>query len=284
MAEYRTIRMAFWTDPYIEGLPAEGKLIYVYLFTSPHTNNLGVLEISRPKIAFETGITVLQVDEYMAQLERDGKVITDGLKIWLTRFIKHQTSTSPKITQALRKLLPCVDSESLHRAICEHYPHIFEDSAALPCGTQKAVQGGDTLSIPHADGTNTVGILSGELEVEKEVEVEKEINISVGPDVPTDGSLPQALTMPVQVVEARPQKKFPPTVEEVAAYIAEKGYAIDPEMFHAHYESCNWMRGKTKITKWKACIATWKNNLGNGTGRYQSEAERLHRDPFAGVL
>ena len=57
MATYRTIRMDFWNDPYVEGMEPQDKLLYVYLFSSPHTNNLGVLTVSRRKIAFETGLT-----------------------------------------------------------------------------------------------------------------------------------------------------------------------------------------------------------------------------------
>ena len=47
MATYRTIRMDFWNDPYVEGMEPQDKLLYVYLFSSPHTNNLGVLTVSR---------------------------------------------------------------------------------------------------------------------------------------------------------------------------------------------------------------------------------------------
>lgn len=51
-----------------------------------------------------------------------------------------------------------------------------------------------------------------------------------------------------------------PTLDEVRAYIQEKGYDIDAEKFFNHYESSNWHRGKTKIVKWKSCIATWLRN------------------------
>lgn len=36
MATYRTIRMDFWNDPYVEGMEPQDKLLYVYLFSSPH--------------------------------------------------------------------------------------------------------------------------------------------------------------------------------------------------------------------------------------------------------
>lgn len=57
MATYRTIRMSFWNDPAIESLPPADKLLYLYLFTCPHANNLGVLSVSLRKMAFETGLS-----------------------------------------------------------------------------------------------------------------------------------------------------------------------------------------------------------------------------------
>lgn len=48
-----------------------------------------------------------------------------------------------------------------------------------------------------------------------------------------------------------------PTVEEVRAYCAEKGYAVDPERFVAHYESNGWMVGKSPMRSWKATCTTW---------------------------
>lgn len=52
----------------------------------------------------------------------------------------------------------------------------------------------------------------------------------------------------------------PPTLEDVKKYAAEKGFSINAEKFVAHYEAGNWMRGKTKITNWKACVRTWMQN------------------------
>ena len=60
-------------------------------------------------------------------------------------------------------------------------------------------------------------------------------------------------------------KFFPPTVDEVRAYCHEKGYHIDPSYFVDYYAANGWMRGKTKIKDWKACVRTWVKN-GNKTG------------------
>ena len=60
--------------------------------------------------------------------------------------------------------------------------------------------------------------------------------------------------------ERKPQKRFaPPSVEEVRAYIAEKGYThVNADSFVAFYESKNWMVGKNKMVSWHSCVAGWE--------------------------
>ncbi|GAB5444401.1 MAG: hypothetical protein Fues2KO_47500 [Fuerstiella sp.] len=56
-------------------------------------------------------------------------------------------------------------------------------------------------------------------------------------------------------------KKFtPPSVEEVAAYCRERGNSVDAQKFVDHYTANDWIRGKTKIKDWKACVRTWEGN------------------------
>lgn len=67
-----------------------------------------------------------------------------------------------------------------------------------------------------------------------------------------------------------------PTVEEIAAYIKEKGYSVDAESFFDYYESVGWKRGKTPMKDWKATVRTWnkKNKKGNDDD-YTSEYANL---------
>ena len=61
-------------------------------------------------------------------------------------------------------------------------------------------------------------------------------------------------------------KRFkPPTVEEVAAYIREKGYHINAEAFIDHYESNGWMVGKSHMKDWKATVRNWERRRQNNT-------------------
>jgi len=51
-----------------------------------------------------------------------------------------------------------------------------------------------------------------------------------------------------------------PSIQEVTDYCQERGNFIIPINFIDHYETNGWMRGKTKIRDWKACIRTWEKN------------------------
>lgn len=76
-------------------------------------------------------------------------------------------------------------------------------------------------------------------------------------------------------------KKFkPPTVDEVTEYCNERKNSVNPNKFIDHYESNGWMRGKTKIKDWKACVRTWENNdrgQNNGQNKFdnRSRAQRV---------
>lgn len=55
------------------------------------------------------------------------------------------------------------------------------------------------------------------------------------------------------------QPKFtPPTDEEVAAYVAEKGYHFNPAQFVPHYQSKGWKVGNQPMKDWRAACRTWE--------------------------
>ena len=77
-------------------------------------------------------------------------------------------------------------------------------------------------------------------------------------------------------VKKRTKKAFvPPTVEEVEAYILEKGYHFDAQAFIDYYEADDWHYGKDdnrkKVSNWKRCCATWANNNNNNTSLQTKE-------------
>jgi len=160
MAEYRTVRIGYWGDPYVENLSAQGKLVYLYLITSC-LNNLGILELSKRKIAFDTSLKVEEVERILAQLERDKKISRDGDNILLLNFVKHQTSTSPMIIKSLKKVIGGVSSPKLLMALAERYPFLFDRDQEIPYTYPM-----DMVCIPYP---------KEEVEVEVKEEVEEEV-------------------------------------------------------------------------------------------------------------
>jgi hypothetical protein len=64
----------------------------------------------------------------------------------------------------------------------------------------------------------------------------------------------------------------PPTVHEVKTYCLERKNGIDPQAFVDHYQASGWVRGKTKIKDWRACVRTWEKN------KKDKEKPKLHPD------
>ena len=66
-----------------------------------------------------------------------------------------------------------------------------------------------------------------------------------------------------RLVEKKPRFARP-SLEEVQAYITEKGYSVNAQQFIDYYESNGWKVGKNSMKDWKAAVRTWearnKNN------------------------
>jgi len=61
-------------------------------------------------------------------------------------------------------------------------------------------------------------------------------------------------------------RKFrPPSADDVAEYCRERGNGIDAQEFVDHYAANGWMRGKTKIKDWRACVRTWERRRKEDT-------------------
>ena len=60
---------------------------------------------------------------------------------------------------------------------------------------------------------------------------------------------------PTTTTRAR-EKFLKPSVEEVAAYIREKGYTFDADAFWNYYESKGWLIGRNAMRSWKSACTT----------------------------
>jgi uncharacterized protein YdaU (DUF1376 family) len=83
-------------------------------------------------------------------------------------------------------------------------------------------------------------------------------------------------TLPI-TQDTLPKKKraspfTPPKVMDVSIYCTTRNNNIDPQAFIDHYEANGWMRGKTKIKDWKACVRTWEKTRSNNNGQNQQDS------------
>ncbi len=58
--------------------------------------------------------------------------------------------------------------------------------------------------------------------------------------------------------DTRATRFTPPTVDDVAAYVSEKGYHVNAERFVSFYQQKGWMVGKNRMKDWKAAVRNWE--------------------------
>ena len=68
MAKQRMIKTSFWTDSYIETLSPTEKLFYLYLLTNEAVDLCGIYELSKTRMAFETGIDAQDIHDLFERL------------------------------------------------------------------------------------------------------------------------------------------------------------------------------------------------------------------------
>ncbi len=80
---------------------------------------------------------------------------------------------------------------------------------------------------------------------------------------------------PEEPVKPKRTRFTPPTIEEVKAYIDEKGYSVDAEKFVSFYTSKNWYVGRNKMADWKASVVTWAKGSNNSKSAPSSKVNEI---------
>jgi phage replication O-like protein O len=87
--------------------------------------------------------------------------------------------------------------------------------------------------------------------------------------LPGQGMLPLKPKAPARPASERKAGASAPSLEEVRAYCAERKSHVDADKFWHHFESTGWMKGKTKVTNWRAALCYWEK-----TSYEQAKRER----------
>lgn len=104
MAE-RGFQTELWTDPFIQGLSPEAKLLFIYLWTNKHCNQAGFYEISLKTMAFDTGLSVEALPGLISQLEPKVAWFAEQNLVWVKKFLKRQCKSQSFLIAAAKCLL-----------------------------------------------------------------------------------------------------------------------------------------------------------------------------------
>lgn len=151
MSKLRSVSTAFWSDPFIEELSPNEKLLFLYLITNEKTNMLGIYESSIKKIAFETGMNQNSITDALKKFESKNKVKYIDNFVILVNFMKHQNFNTNMMKSAID--------------IYNNLPNSLKDSNII-VDKNNPLEGFETLS-------KHFGILP-KIEVEYEYELEGE--------------------------------------------------------------------------------------------------------------
>jgi hypothetical protein len=168
MADYCIVNQSFWSDPYTsEELSADGKLVYLYLMTNSAVNIAGIYEISKRRIAFETGVPDEEVGNILRQLGNDGKIVYDGRVCWLCNFHKyHKWNYSVKTAAGVVKCVNAMPAGIVRDAFVRYFSESeiyakisekFNPASGEIYPLQGVSEKNDTPCIPHIRGIEKKG-------------------------------------------------------------------------------------------------------------------------------
>lgn len=86
------------------------------------------------------------------------------------------------------------------------------------------------------------------------------IPVSAEPVGSGNGNRNQESVRGNQESDGRSTRFVPPTVDEVAAYCAERRNGVDASKFVDFYASKGWKVGKSPMKDWRASVRTWESN------------------------
>jgi hypothetical protein len=102
MAKKRWVDTKFWDDNYIVELSASEKLTFIYLLTNQLTTLCGAYEISKRRIAFDTGQTVDTVSQAVDRLVSDSRIEYVGGWVVIHNYAKYQ-GDNPSIREGIER-------------------------------------------------------------------------------------------------------------------------------------------------------------------------------------
>lgn len=114
MRDYGSVHTCFWSNPDIQELSSEAKLLALYLLTGPHTNMLGCFRLPVGYVAEDLKWSAETVSKRFAELFQKGFVTRDEATGWvlIPRFLEWNPIDNPNQAKSLCKLFNQIPEKS----------------------------------------------------------------------------------------------------------------------------------------------------------------------------
>ena len=228
---YTKIDQGLWRQMKQKGLSETGRLLYLYLFSCPHRNMLGLYSLPQAYCCADLGMEPQRVEEGFRELEEAGLLAYDQEEemVLLTDFLR----TNP------------LDNVNVQKKACTIFQDLpqsplFSLLADLLCQMEKPyslLQKAVSARIHKGSGE---GYDNTEEEKETETETEAEKAEETEEGAGAEGFAPRHF--------------HPPTLSEVRDYVYERNSPVDPQGFLDFYQAKGWMVGSTPMQDWKAAL------------------------------
>ena len=73
----------------------------------------------------------------------------------------------------------------------------------------------------------------------------------------------------------------PPSLDEVKARCAEKGYTLDPVAFMSYYNANGWKVGRNRMVSWESALAGWQSREKDYKPKKQNAALKYEQKPIS---
>lgn len=122
---------AFWEDAWISNLDATEKYFYIYLFTNPRSNIIGLFPLPERRICFDTGLGSETVKTLLNKFQDDYKKIHyDHEWIFVKNKIKFQNLNNSKIKKGILNLFNSINSDRFKTAFMDNLIELNYNSLA----------------------------------------------------------------------------------------------------------------------------------------------------------
>jgi len=173
----RSLKTKFWDDNFISNLSSSHKLLYLYLLTNPLTNLLGIYEISKKRIKYDTGLSDEVVTKGLELFAISSKAFFyEDNFIILPNWLKNQ-DFNKNMMIAARKEFTCLPEALKNRLLPNGSEGLPNGSEGLPNGSEWLPNG----SLTYGEIEREVeGEVEREVEGEKKKEIEKRCRLFIG--------------------------------------------------------------------------------------------------------